>query len=483
MLDKIRKFSSGIPAKIMMFIIAIPFVLWGMGSVFRSGNQNTIATIDSKNISIDQFLNYVRAADPDLDEFRSNPQSTIMEKLYYDFISNKILMIEAKNNNINISDDALAKIIKSQKLFMKDGKFSRAKYEKFLIERNIPATYFEKKYSEQEIKRLFFSLISDGFIAPSFYVNENYNKRNKSLDISYINLENYYNKEMKTHEMKEFLNANKENFQKKYITIKYLELLPEALTGDKEFSKLFFEKIDEIDELIVNEGNIDEISKKYNLKYNETALFNNSGEVLDSKSKIQLNQNKISQIFKNVDKKLFLLDIENNYILVEIVSKKNILPSIEDKNVKDNISRILKIKEIVDKNNSIRTKIENNKFKKIDFKNFAQENNLTLKKTKISNVNDIEVFEQDVLSKVFGLYNGDIKIISDKSFSKNYLILVNNIYENKIDELDQHYTLNSLEAELAIKNSIFNIYDQYLKNKYKVETNQKVFEKVKNYFR
>ena len=108
---------------------------------------------------------------------------------------------------------------------------------------------------------------------------------------------------------------------------------------------------------------------------------------------------------------------------------------------------------------------------------------MTLKKTKISNVNDIEVFEQDVLSKVFGLYNGDIKIISDKSFSKNYLILVNNIYENKIDELDQHYTLNSLEAELAIKNSIFNIYDQYLKNKYKVETNQKVFEKVKNYFR
>ena len=43
-------------------------------------------------------------------------------------------------------------------MFMKNDKFSRVKYEKFLIERNITATYFEKMYSEQETKRIFFSL-------------------------------------------------------------------------------------------------------------------------------------------------------------------------------------------------------------------------------------------------------------------------------------------------------------------------------------
>ena len=137
----------------------------------------------------------------------------------------------------------------------------------------------------------------------------------------------------------------------------------------------------------------------------------------------------------------------------------------------------------MNKNNSIKSKIEKNNFKKIEFKNFAQEHNLELENAKISNVNDVEIFEQDVLNKIFSLYNGDINVVSDKSLNKNYLILVNNIYENKIDKMSQNYILNTLEAELALKNDIFNIYDKHLKNKYKIETNQKVFEKVKNYFR
>ena len=42
-----------------MGIIILPFVFWGMGDVFRGGNQNVIATIDSKKVSTQEFVDYV----------------------------------------------------------------------------------------------------------------------------------------------------------------------------------------------------------------------------------------------------------------------------------------------------------------------------------------------------------------------------------------------------------------------------------------
>ena len=42
MLGSIRKFSKSFLAKIFIAIIALPFLMWGMGDVFRSGKQNVL---------------------------------------------------------------------------------------------------------------------------------------------------------------------------------------------------------------------------------------------------------------------------------------------------------------------------------------------------------------------------------------------------------------------------------------------------------
>ena len=59
MLNSIRNFSKTIPAKIFLFIVAIPFIFWGMGDVFRGGSQNVIATVDSEKNSTQEFLKYI----------------------------------------------------------------------------------------------------------------------------------------------------------------------------------------------------------------------------------------------------------------------------------------------------------------------------------------------------------------------------------------------------------------------------------------
>ena len=50
MLGSIRKFSKSFLAKIFIAIIALPFVMWGMGDVFRSGKQNILVEINDEKI-------------------------------------------------------------------------------------------------------------------------------------------------------------------------------------------------------------------------------------------------------------------------------------------------------------------------------------------------------------------------------------------------------------------------------------------------
>ena len=44
---------------IFSLIIILPFIFWGMGDVFRTGNQNVLLTINSEKVSTSEFANYL----------------------------------------------------------------------------------------------------------------------------------------------------------------------------------------------------------------------------------------------------------------------------------------------------------------------------------------------------------------------------------------------------------------------------------------
>ena len=52
MLSSLRNFSKSKVAGIFVAIIILPFVFWGMGGVFNSGNTNVIAKINKKKIEV-----------------------------------------------------------------------------------------------------------------------------------------------------------------------------------------------------------------------------------------------------------------------------------------------------------------------------------------------------------------------------------------------------------------------------------------------
>ena len=182
-----------------------------------------------------------------------------VENLLNNFIGEKIITLESDNLNIKVSDKALSKLIKNEDIFKKGDEFSRTEYEKFLIKNSIDAVSLEKNIVKQEKKKQLLDFIGSGVVPPKFLINLTYDKINQARDIQLINLNDAFSKELNFTQSKiqSYYDKNKESFQDILKTIKFINLDPNTLVNNNEFNDLFFEKIDEIDDLIVEGNNLD----------------------------------------------------------------------------------------------------------------------------------------------------------------------------------------------------------------------------------
>jgi len=86
MLSSLRNFTKSFWAKLLLIIIIIPFVFWGMGSVFRGGSQNTVVKINNYNISTKDFIDHVNSLNINPEIIRKNINNSIIEQLLSDLI-------------------------------------------------------------------------------------------------------------------------------------------------------------------------------------------------------------------------------------------------------------------------------------------------------------------------------------------------------------------------------------------------------------
>ena len=127
MATSIGKLSKSFFIKLLVGIIILPFVFWGMGDVFSGGNQNVVATIDSKKVSTQEFVNHINRLNLKEDQIKNLSKTDLVEQILSDYIGKKVMAIEIEKLGVSVSDNALRNIIKNDKLFYKDKKFSRSK--------------------------------------------------------------------------------------------------------------------------------------------------------------------------------------------------------------------------------------------------------------------------------------------------------------------------------------------------------------------
>ena len=89
MTTSIGKLSKSFFVKLLVGIIILPFVFWGMGDVFRGGNQNVIATIDSKKLSTQDFIDYLNRLNLSHLEIKNIKNTDLVEKILADYIGKK----------------------------------------------------------------------------------------------------------------------------------------------------------------------------------------------------------------------------------------------------------------------------------------------------------------------------------------------------------------------------------------------------------
>ena len=94
MLNKLRNFSKGKLAGVLVGIIIIPFVFWGMGSVFSGGNMNSIAKINDHNVSTKDFADFVNNSKISTEVIKENIDNNVLEELLTQLVSTTLVDIE-----------------------------------------------------------------------------------------------------------------------------------------------------------------------------------------------------------------------------------------------------------------------------------------------------------------------------------------------------------------------------------------------------
>ena len=186
MLSSLRKFSETILAKIFIALIALSFVFWGINDFFRSNYSNSIAEIDGEEISINQFMYEFNKIirNNNIQSEKIAIKNNIHIIAISNIISEKLLKIHAKKIGISIDETIIAIEIKNSNEFKDKEIFSRIKYEKFLLERNITSKILEDQINKNLKKKIITDSIT-GYMPSNKKISEK-NIRNK-INILYEN--------------------------------------------------------------------------------------------------------------------------------------------------------------------------------------------------------------------------------------------------------------------------------------------------------
>ena len=462
MIGSLRNFAKTKLAGLLVFIMIIPFVFWGMGGMFSSGNTNNLAKINKENISTEEFIEYLNNSGIPQDYIRENLDKNIIQEILAGLISSTLLQLEIKNLDITISQNTLLKKIKKNKNFLdENGNFQRIKYEKFLLENSQSASGFEQRLKKRETEKNLFDYIGAGTISPSFFTKRLFIEENKKLEIEFIDLNNFYEKkeDISDSQIKEFVKKNNDELLIEYIDFSYAILNPKNLMGIDEFNQAFFDKIDQIEVDIYNEVPFETIVANLDIEpiiINDFRFSNNKDDI--EKKIFELRNNQYD-IFENKD----------DYILFKVKNIEQREPDLNNNENKDEIIQLILNKNKFDYNKKLLNQISSDKFTDAEFLKMGK--NL-VQKTKLNSIKDNTKFNIDAVKLLYSLPLNSFTLINDEK-NNIYLTKIISFQNKEIDKNHIEFKEYEVKQNSNNKKSILKSYDILLNEKYNITLNQK----------
>ncbi len=479
MLKNITVFIKNLGSKFLIIIIALSFALWGIGDIFVSNNNPTIAKVGKSEIKLNEFqLDYQLL----IDRLRQTNQQPVTEELLKalgiqnnvidNLISKKYINILSKSLNLNVGDKYVKKSIINNPIFNDQlGVFNKDYFNYFLNRNNlkekdiyniskdtisndlllqsighsefvpnIVANNFIKKRDLVRKAKIFTidtsaKLISDknfgdnlinekyqkeksNFLTPETrdisIVSFNYEKQLADINVSELELENFYNQNIDLYKSDETRNIFVAQFNNEKEIYEFV--------GHFQKNKNFFDTL-----------------SKFNIKKEDSDLGNVGIDDLDVESSsaiFNLAEKEISKIFEtSFGYKVFYLNKINPKKIQSITQvkeqiKKDILKEKANEKIY-NLANIFYEKFIQTK--SFSSSIENldvriNKVNNISLINLGNNEYL----------NSLGLNDNEKSKLIFDLNRNDIsEIIEDESNNLHYIYLnnINPAKEKKLAEI------------------------------------------------
>ena len=456
---------------ILIIVIIIAFGFGGFGGGFLSNNQNNLAKINKTNVTSQDLIDFINRSGIAQETIQKNINNNIIEELLTGLVSNILLSFEIEDFDMTISQNSLSDKIKLNNNFNdNNGNFERLKYEKFLLENNISAPLFEKRLKDRELQKKLFDFIGAGTVSPKFLTKKLYEVENRKLNIEFINLDMFYKKsdEITENDLINFINENEDQLKVEYIDFKYASINPQNLIGINEYNQEFFDKIDQIENSILNGVEFDSIISELNINTTKVEDYKYSDTSNNIQKKIYEVRNNDFDIFEEGE----------NYIIYKIESLKKKKPNLNDNQIRKEIIELVVQKNKFDYNKNILEKIKNKKFTKQDFLELGKDQ---IQSLKFNSIKDNNKFEINSVQMLYSLPLDSFTLINDDN--KNiYLAKINNYDEINIEMNSEDFEKFSNKKNMEIRNNILKSYDLLINQKYNVDINQVAINNVKNLF-
>ena len=272
-------------------------------------------------------------------------------------------------------------------------------------------------------------------------------------------------------------------FVAEFKSIRYAEIKPELISGNKEYDEKYFKQLDIIENNILDGQTFEETIMINNLKIVEFNKINAKG-VNEKKVKIENLPNNLFERIFNMKTPLApeVININGKYYLAEIKDEEKKNKPMNDPEVSKALYAQLNFKAKIDNNTSLAKDISLGAFDGNNYKKFADNNGLTVKDYEVSNLKQNDVFDEGLVKRIFLTKDGDINLITNSTLSKSFLILTKKTEYKKLNKKDNEFEQYEAKARLNLINKIYQSYDENVNKKYKVEINQRTVDRVKNSF-
>lgn len=249
MLSIIREHADSWMIKAILWLIIFAFIgtifySWGMGGSANSGG-GVLASVNGQKILQGEYeRTFNNIVDFYRQQFRNQFSNDLIKQLDLKnqaleaLIQKKILLLEAKNQNIQVSDEEVVSQIKNFPLFQDNKNFSETAYRNYIKSQRLTPGEFEEGQRETLLLDKLEKMFRTNSKASKSEILEEFSNQEDKVKLEYVRFtSDHFESELKItdQDLQTFFQANKARFEvPPQIRVKYVKVEPKNLESQIE---------------------------------------------------------------------------------------------------------------------------------------------------------------------------------------------------------------------------------------------------------